>query len=226
MGELRESKKRETRQRISDVATDLFYKKGFDAVTVEEIAAAAKVSKVTVFNYFPRKEDLLFDREDEVMQLLGEALRERPERRSPVTALRRLVDRLHEQGHPFARIDRQTVGFFRIVAASPSLKARLRELEGETIERLAVALAGPRPEGRARLVAGLIVLTWRTAYGEAIRVLERGGSAKKANAAFIALIDCGFASAHKLAAAQAGGLSRSAASRPRTRRRRSTQCLP
>ncbi|HEU4579775.1 MAG TPA: helix-turn-helix domain-containing protein, partial [Polyangiaceae bacterium] len=128
MGELRESKKRETRQRISDVATRLFYARGFDAVTVEEIAAAANVSKVTVFNYFARKEDLLFDREDEVKQLLRDALRERRKGQSPIDALRRLVDRLHEQKNPFARIDRQTVGFSRVVAASPSLQARLREI--------------------------------------------------------------------------------------------------
>jgi AcrR family transcriptional regulator len=196
MGELRESKKRETKQRISDVATELFFARGFDAVTVEEIAAAANVSKVTVFNYFARKEDLFLDRQDEVRLLLREALGERPKGQSPIDALRRLVDRLVEQEHPFARIDSQTVGWWRVVAASPSLKARLREIGDEAAEGLAVELAGPKPDGLARLVAGMIVLTWRTAYGEAIRVFERGGSAKKANAAFIALIDRGFAAVH------------------------------
>ena len=99
-----------------------------------------------------------------------------------------------------SEIDRQTVGFFRVVAASPSLKARLREIGDEAVEGLAVELAGPKPDGLARLVAGLIVLTWRTAYGEAIRVFERGGSAKKANAAFFALIDEGFAAVHGMSA--------------------------
>ncbi|WP_437676687.1 TetR/AcrR family transcriptional regulator [Sorangium sp. So ce131] len=200
MGELRESKKRETRQRISDVATAMFFARGFDAVTVEEIAAAAHVSKMTVFNYFARKEDLLFDREDEVKRLLREAIGERPQGQSPIDALRRLVDRLCEQKHPFARIDSQTVGWWHVVAASPSLKARLREIGDETVEALAIELAGPEPDGIARLVAGMVVLTWRTAYGEAIRVFERGGSAKKANAAFIALIDRGFAAIHGTAA--------------------------
>jgi AcrR family transcriptional regulator len=200
MGELRESKKRETRQRISDVATAMFFARGFDAVTVEEIAAAANVSKMTVFNYFARKEDLLLDREDEVKVLLREAIAERPQGQSPIDALRRLVDRLCEQRHPFARIDSQTVGWWRVVAASPSLKARLREIGDEVVEGLAVELAGPKPDGLARLVAGMVVLTWRTAYGEALRVLERGGSAKKANAAFIELIDRGFAAIHGMAA--------------------------
>jgi AcrR family transcriptional regulator len=200
MGELRESKKRETKQRISSVATELFFARGFDVVTLEEIAVAAKVSKMTVFNYFARKEDLFLDREDEVKRLLHEALGERPKEQSPIDALRRLVDRLCEQRHPFARIDKQTVGWWRVVAASPSLKARVREIGDEVVEGLAVELAGPEPDGLAWLVAGMIVLTWRTAYGEAIRVFERGGSAKKTNAAFIELIDRGFAAVHGMAA--------------------------
>jgi AcrR family transcriptional regulator len=202
VGELRESKKRETRQRISSIATGLFFERGFDAVTVEEIAAAAQVSKPTVFNYFARKEDLFLDREGEVKLLLSEALGTRPKGQSPVDALRRLVDRLCEEKHPFARIDHQTVGWWRVVAASPSLQARLREIGDEVVEGLALDLAGPKPDGPARLIAGMLVLTWRTAYGEAIRVFERGGSAKKANAAFIALIDRGFTAIHALAASQ------------------------
>ncbi|MEI9954341.1 MAG: TetR/AcrR family transcriptional regulator [Pseudomonadota bacterium] len=200
MGELRESKKRETRQRISDIATGLFYARGFDAVTIEEIAAAANVSKVTVFNYFARKEDLFLDRQDDLKRFLAEALGERPKGQSPIDALRHLVDRLCAQKHPFARIDRQTVGWWRIVAASPSLKARLREIGDEAVEGLALEFAGPKAEGFARLVAGMVVLTWRTAYGEAIRVFERAGSAKKANATFIELIDRGFAAVHVIAA--------------------------
>lgn len=199
MGELRESKKRETRQRLSDVATALFSARGFDAVTVDEIATAANVSKVTVFNYFARKEDLFLDREDDVKVLLREALGGRRKSEPPIDALRRLVDRLSEQKHPFARIDGQTVGWWRVVRASASLKARVREIGDEAVEGLAIELAGPKPDGVARLVAGMIVLTWRTAYAEAIRVFERGGSVKKANAAFMALIDRGFSAARKMA---------------------------
>jgi AcrR family transcriptional regulator len=204
MGALRESKKRETRQRISEVATGLFFERGFDAVTVEEIAAAARVSKVTVFNYFTRKEELFFDREGEVKLLLREAIAQRSKGQSAVAALRLLVDRLCEQKHPFAHVDSRTAAWWRVVAASPSLKARLREVGDEVVEALASELGGPKPDGLARLVAGMVVLSWRTAYGEAIRVFERGGSAKKANAAFITLIDCGFAAVHGVAAAWSG----------------------
>jgi AcrR family transcriptional regulator len=200
MGELRETKKRETRQRISAIATELFFARGFDAVTIEEIALAADVSKMTVFNYFARKEDLMLDREDDLkLVFLREALRDRPKGQPPIETLRRLVDKLREQKHPYACVDRQMVSWWRVVAASPSLVARLREIADEAAEGLALELAGPKPDGGARLLAGMIVLTWRTAHGEAIRMLERGDSAKRANAAFIALIDRGFAAAQELA---------------------------
>ena len=199
MGELRERKKRETRQRISNVATDLFFARGFDAVTVEEIAAAADVSKVTVFNYFTRKEDLILDREDDVMPLLREAMGGRAKGQSPIDALRGLVARLCEEKSPFARIDTQTANWWRVVLASAALRARLREIGDEVVEGLAVELAGPEPDGGTRLVAGMLILTWRTAYSEALRALEQGASVKKANGAFVALIERGFVATRAMA---------------------------
>ncbi|WP_394821457.1 TetR/AcrR family transcriptional regulator [Pendulispora albinea] len=194
MGERRESKKRETRQRISDVATELFLARGFDAVTLDEIAVAAKVSKMTVFNYFSRKEDLILDRQDDLKLLFfREAIRARPKGQSPIGALRVLMSRLREEKHPFTRFDRHAANFWRFVAASPSLEARLRELNDEAAEGLALELAGPKPDGLARLAGGMIVLTVHTARQEAVRVFERGGSAKKAHAVFFGLIDQGFA---------------------------------
>jgi AcrR family transcriptional regulator len=201
MGELRESKKRETRQRISDVATGLFFARGFDAVTLDEIALAAKVSKMTVFNYFARKEELMLDREDDLKLLpFRQALRERPKGQSPVDALRALVEELSARKHPLSHIDSQSVRWWRVVAASPSLMARLRELADEAAEGLAIELAGPKPDGLARLTAGVVVLTVRTAREEAIRLLERGASAKKANSAFRALLERGLSAAEALAA--------------------------
>src|ERR1700721_2840635 len=74
----RQSRKRlATRQGISNVATRLFLERGFDQVTVDEIAAAADVGRMTVFNHFRRKEDMFFDRDEEGREMLREALRQR-----------------------------------------------------------------------------------------------------------------------------------------------------
>lgn len=78
---LRERKKRQTRSLISDVASGLFVQRGFDNVTVAEVAEAAGVSAKTVFNYFPRKEDLFLDRYPEAVELVTRAVRERAEGR-------------------------------------------------------------------------------------------------------------------------------------------------
>src|SRR6476469_1985072 len=85
---LRETKKARTRLAISDAATQLFVERGFEQVTVAEIAEAADVSVKTVFNYFPAKEDLFFDRADELLAGLLRTIAERPEARTITTALR------------------------------------------------------------------------------------------------------------------------------------------
>jgi len=84
---LRERKKRQTRQRISDVATALFVNRGFDAVTVAEIADKVGVSEKTIYNYFPTKESLVFDQTDEEMTGLAAALRDRAPGVSPTAAI-------------------------------------------------------------------------------------------------------------------------------------------
>src|SRR2546421_11996634 len=75
---LRERKKQATRQLISNVATGLFIERGFEEVTVAEIAEAAGVSKMTVVNYFPREEDLFLDRHADRLGEVGGVLRARP----------------------------------------------------------------------------------------------------------------------------------------------------
>jgi AcrR family transcriptional regulator len=74
---LRERKKRRLRQKISDVATAMFMVHGFDKVTVARIAAACEVSEQTVFNYFPTKESMLFDRSESRINAVADAVRER-----------------------------------------------------------------------------------------------------------------------------------------------------
>jgi AcrR family transcriptional regulator len=74
---LRERKKHRARQRISNVATALFLAEGFDNVTVARIAEASEVSEQTVFNYFPTKESMFFDRSESNVEALADAVRHR-----------------------------------------------------------------------------------------------------------------------------------------------------
>ena len=71
---LRERRKQETRQAVSDIATGLFVANGFEEVTISQVADAAGVAKMTVTNYFPRKEDLVFYRAETVIGHLAEAV--------------------------------------------------------------------------------------------------------------------------------------------------------
>src|SRR5579862_6779402 len=89
----RARKRLATRQTISDAATRLFWERGFDQVTVDEIAEAADVGRMTVFNHFPRKEDMFFDREEEGRETLRDALRRRDPDVSLIETLRRLAHR-------------------------------------------------------------------------------------------------------------------------------------
>ncbi|MFH9941206.1 TetR/AcrR family transcriptional regulator [Streptomyces murinus] len=160
---LRERKKRATRRRISDIATELFGERGFDAVTVAEVARAADVSAMTVFNYFPRKEDLFLDRIPEAADLLAMAVRERAPGEPPLAALRRLALRLADERHPLSAVGESYVPFWRIVIGSPALRARAREGVEEVETALAAALADagtPDPD----LLAALVVAAYRTVF--------------------------------------------------------------
>ncbi|GAA0953776.1 hypothetical protein GCM10009554_58620 [Kribbella koreensis] len=79
MNNLRERKKAAARQAMSDTATRLFEQRGFEQVTLSEIAAAADVSVKTIFNYFGSKEDLFFDAEPQALENLLTALRDHPD---------------------------------------------------------------------------------------------------------------------------------------------------
>ncbi|AZS71233.1 TetR family transcriptional regulator [Streptomyces lydicus] len=170
---LRERKKLRTRQRISGEATLLFIRRGFDHVTVAEVARAAEVSTMTVFNYFPRKEDLFLDRIPEARELIVRAVRERGADEPPLAALRRLVLGLLAERHPLAGVGEGFEHFWRTVLDSPALRARGREaveeMEGTLAALLAEAAGGDmdRPGHDARLGAALIVAAIRVAYVEA-----------------------------------------------------------
>ncbi len=193
---LRERKKRATRQAISNVATGLFLERGFDEVTVAEIAEAANVAKMTVFNYFPRKEDLFFDREEEGRALLRDALAKRSRGESPVAALRTLCDRLLEQNHPFAKFTAGTARFWHTVALSPALSARAREMRDAFVtdlaEMLSDAVGKPKYDPEARLLASMLLATWQVAYWEGLRQQRKGAASHAVRLSFVNLIERGF----------------------------------
>jgi len=137
---LRERKKQQTRRQIFEAARGLFEKKGFDRVSVAEIARAADVSEVTVFNYFPTKEDLFYGGMEFFEEQLIESVRNRPKGDSAVKAFRRRLlvgaDRLETK--PSAEAILKAA---QLVSASPSLVAREREIVGRFTARLAELLA-------------------------------------------------------------------------------------
>ncbi|MDR6870051.1 AcrR family transcriptional regulator [Bosea sp. BE125] len=190
---LRDRKKEMTRQAISNVATRLFVERGFDNVSVADVAEAADVARKTVFNYFPRKEDLVFDREEEVRALVREALAGR-DGYSPVEAFQTLMRRLVEAQHPLFRITERPVQFWRTVAESPALTARARELQVTLADDLAAMLSdavGRRhSDPDARLAAAMLMATLVVAYGEALRAF-RGN--REPEAAFMGVLERGFA---------------------------------
>lgn len=84
----RERKKAATRKAISNAATELFLERGFDAVSIREVAEKADVSPTTVFAHFPQKEALVWDEDEEQRELLIAAVRDRPAGTSILAALR------------------------------------------------------------------------------------------------------------------------------------------
>ncbi|GAA3937678.1 TetR family transcriptional regulator [Streptomyces gulbargensis] len=135
---LRESKKQETRQLISDCATRLFVEQGFEQTTITEIAHAARVAKKTVTNYFPRKEDLALDHHEAFTQGLARTVAEREQGEAPLTALERAFRATLAEHSPVAGFTGPE--FARMIAGSPTLTARLRELHDLREEALAQAL--------------------------------------------------------------------------------------
>lgn len=165
---LRERKKRRTRQQISDVATLLFATRGFDQVTVAEIADTVGVAEKTVFNYFPTKESLVFDRADESLERLLRALRARGPGESPTKAvLRALGDDLADLEDMPDELHAMLPLFTDMLAATPSLRAAWLELQNRLVDVATEELAAladvdprdPEPMIAARGIGALLELS-------------------------------------------------------------------
>src|ERR1700712_5300398 len=193
----RQSRKRlATRQKISDAASRLFIEHGFDKVTVDEIATAADVARMTVFNHFARKEDMFFDLDEQGREDLRAALEKRDAGISPIEALRLFAHRAIAEQLPYVRFfEEGSELFMRTILDREALKARARAIRDELTEMLAVALAKTarrqQPDPAATLAATLLVATWEVAFIEAHRIFRRDRDIKKANKAFLSIVDQG-----------------------------------
>ncbi|MEW2354245.1 TetR family transcriptional regulator [Spirillospora sp. NPDC029432] len=136
---LRAMKKRRTRENISNQATRLFLERGFDNVTIADVAAAAQVAKMTVTNYFPRKEDLALDLQDVFIEMPVATIRGREPGESALAALRRAYLTAVAGHDPV--IGFSGPPFARMITGSPVLVARLRDFHDEREKAMARVLA-------------------------------------------------------------------------------------
>jgi AcrR family transcriptional regulator len=176
---LRDRKKRLLRQRISNTATGMFLERGFHEVKVSEIAEACEVSEKTVFNYFPTKESLLFDREDYEAALITEAVRDHGDDRSLVDTVVQVIEadvtasyqRWSEGDTPdeaMAMLRR----FGALVEETPALQAYLQGMSERLTQVAAEALAeraGVDPDGPEPQLAAAVVMALRSEQYRAMR---------------------------------------------------------
>src|SRR5215470_959598 len=139
---LRARKKARTRGAIADAAISLFLAHGFDQVSVNDIAAAAEVSKPTLFRYFATKEDLVLHRFADHNGEAARVVRNRPPDVSPVTALYRAFRAGLDRYEPVTGLNDHpgVVAFHRLVFGTPSLAGRLTQYLLDDEEALAGAL--------------------------------------------------------------------------------------
>ena len=140
---LRERKKEATLERLREVALQLFVERGFDAVSVDDIAEVAEVSKTTFYRYFPSKEDLLFGRAAEHVALVRSVFDERPLDESPVDASRHAFRAVAEiyQADPD-----QKLAMSCIIRSTPSLAAGSQANQTAWEELLRLEVLRRRPD--------------------------------------------------------------------------------
>ncbi|GLX23316.1 MULTISPECIES: TetR/AcrR family transcriptional regulator [Streptomyces] len=192
---LRERKKQRTRQTIFEEALRLFLSRGFDEVSIAEIAEAAEVSKRTLFAYFPTKEDLVLhvfaDHADESARVV----RARPAGTSPLAALyaHELDALARRDPNTGLTSDPDAVAFARLLSTTASLSERLLRYMGHGITALAEALeeAGA-DELTARLAAVQIVTVLRTLAARNSEQVQAGRPADEVHPEAVAAAERAF----------------------------------
>jgi AcrR family transcriptional regulator len=203
---LRERKKLRTRQLIAETAMRLFVERGFDAVPVAAVARAAEVSEATVFNYFPTKEDLVYQGMEAFEAELLACVRDRPAGESIAAAFARFM--LAPRGF-LAAPDEDSARFLIAVSAmiadSPALRSREREILARCTASLAALIAedtGADPEDlrpwvAARALIGthqsLIEFVRRHLTGRAVDHMDLARQVRARGREALALLEQGLA---------------------------------
>ncbi|WP_316775701.1 TetR family transcriptional regulator [Streptomyces sasae] len=177
---LRESKKERTREAVSATAIRLFLDRGFDRVSITEIAEAAEISRRTLFAYFPTKEDLVLHRFADHESEAARIVRARAAGQQPLDALREaMLDALARRDPNTGLNDTpEIVAFMRMVFGTESLAARLTRYTARGIEALDEALreTGVDPL-TAHLAAAQVIVVQRQLAVMNHEALADGGSA-------------------------------------------------
>jgi AcrR family transcriptional regulator len=142
---------------------------GFDEVTISQVADAAGVSKMTVTNYFPRKEDLVFDRAEVTIASLAEAAAARPPGESLLAAIRR--DYAERIAAGDVTLGPPTAALARMVGNSHALTSRAREIADLREQALgdAIAAEAGRDDPQQRIVAAHLASVGRVLFAEGTR---------------------------------------------------------
>ncbi|GHH90408.1 TetR/AcrR family transcriptional regulator [Streptomyces capillispiralis] len=190
---LRERKKRETRQRISDIATGLFLEYGFVTVTVAEVAEAADVSVNTVYNYFPTKEDLFFDRSQGVVDRLSRWVRGRGAGESAAEAVLRELREEVEAVSPRIGLMEGYDRFMRVIDDAPPLRSRLWAIQQEVQDNLERTLreetGASDDDPLPTLIAGQLNWVHQTVMGTIGRAMVAGRDRNEVSRETLVLLD-------------------------------------
>lgn len=155
---LRENKKERTRNALRAAALRLFREGGFDATTVDQIAAAAGVSRTTFFRYFPTKEAAVFGRGREIGEVFRGWIAERPREENPLEAFEGALLALARQAAGDPVMARESIEMRAVLDRNPSLRRREAEHTREQIDLIAEALAerdGRSVDAEHRVAAGI-----------------------------------------------------------------------
>ena len=187
----RERKKAATRKAISDAATELFLERGFDAVSIREIAEKADVSPTTVLAHFPQKEALVFDEDDEQRAELVAVVTNRPKGTSLTQAFHQhLRDDLTANLVGHADFDDRVRRFWQLINSTPALREHGQRMWLHHEDAVAAAIAiefglaepDDRIRGFARFVLQLALLAGTSddrlrTLDAGFEILDRGWSA-------------------------------------------------